>query len=72
MLQGLVAYFHENVDAVAAERAVNSVQQALFRDKVLDALILVDIYGTMALREGDGCHDDEYGEANDAFHDGSV
>ena len=41
VFQRLVADFHENVDAVAAERAVQVVKPMLFRDEVLYAAVLV-------------------------------
>ena len=68
MVQGLVADFHENMDAVAVEGAVEAVERALFRDEGFDAAVLLDVHGTVALPKGEGGPDNEYGEANDAFH----
>ena len=53
MIKGLVADFHENMDAVAAERAVDAVKAALLGDEALDAAVLVDMHRTVALRKGD-------------------
>ena len=68
MVQGLVADFHENMDAVAVEGAVEAVERALFRDEGFDATVLLDVHRTVALPKGDGSPDNEYGKANDAFH----
>ena len=52
MFQGFVANLHENVDAVAAERAVDMVERTLFCDEAFDAAVLVNIERTMVLRKG--------------------
>jgi hypothetical protein len=59
------------MDAIAIERAVELIEDALLRDEAVDAVVLVNIDGAV-LREGDGSHNDEYGEAKDALHDDAV
>ena len=68
MLQGFVADLHEDMDAIAIERAVELIEDALLCDETLDAVVLVDVDGAV-LREDNGCHDGEYDEAKDALHD---
>ena len=43
MIQGFVADFAENMNAVAAERAVDFVERTLFGDKAFDATVLVNV-----------------------------
>ena len=70
VVEGFVADFHEDMDAIAAERTVDGVQGALLGNEALDTAVLLNMHGTMALREGDGGPEDEYGKADDAFHNG--
>ena len=70
MVEGFVADFHEDMDAVAAERTVNGVQGALFGDEAFDAAVLLNMHGTTALREGDDSPENEYGKADNALHNG--
>ena len=72
VVQGIVADFHEDMDAVAVERAVDLVERPLLGDEAFDAAVLVNVHGATTLREGEGGHDDEYAEAKYALHDAIV
>ena len=72
VVQGVVADFHEDMDAVAVERAVDLVERPLLGDEAFDAAVLVNVHGATVLRESDGGHDDEYAEAKYALHDAIV
>ena len=44
MLERIVADFHENMDAIAAERTVDDIKSSLFGDEVVDAAVLVNVH----------------------------
>ena len=69
VVQGIVADFHEDMDTIAIERAVDLVERPLLGDETFDAAVLVNVHGAAALCEGEGGHDDEYAEAKYALHD---
>ena len=70
VIEGFIADFHEDMDAVATERAIDGIQGALLGDEALDAAVLLNMHGAITLREGDGSPEDECRKADDALHNG--
>ena len=69
MVQGIIADFHEDVDAVAVERTVQLIERPLFCYEAFNATVLFNMHRTTILRKRESSHNDKYGKAEYAFHD---